>query len=747
MHNAVPREEESKIPAEAKSIEDPYDVLFLYASSGFGKTRVVERLLRQDWGYIFLPGNIHAAVPSNLYDARRDGHSKDSSRLFTLIEEIGNCMPTSFIQQEMPWRWSQRLILSRHLVFDRFLKLAATEQEKRTPANWLSFQKSCSTFDAFDRLLALLLLIFWDSDYLDFETRELDQLFSMQSQSPSSSSPKPLFYFCIDEAQCYFDARLHHASASGGGYKNHLELILADGLIDTMPSFQFMNTKVIVAGTSLNSKDILSAIRDSIVHKADKGLSYFPNPTCLTKTDFPLLMNFKGLEDLIKERGMFEKTGPHLETILENGIPLRGRYLWSVLYVDRLAKCTALNREVISCIALQTINRVKGDLKVRLTGLDKKGRKDILEELCWVVIQSDLLDCPTIFKHDQDMQMISEAFAVVIKKGDVLVGEIGERLAMEAAIEWFQEQNWPLYEGKMEEFLRQQTGNASSFGKAAEWFLALELWSCLKGSSHLTGSAGEERRREILKKLSVAGPTKANGRQLNLELQHSTLVKEVKIGHVSNGRDCCCSRNTNDESIQFTNGSDVQLWEWMKSIRSGQKPVASFYFPDNLAGPDLLFALKQEPGSSDIVLCVLQLKTGKVDNVCGAIRSTNLQMSYHERSNAKPNAKKVKLQEELEHWKEKKIIRILVWTKHNSLAERYDEKIKAQFKKENNTSCYEYFAEFATKDTEVLFGETFARMAEAKAARQNLTQLLKIRSKKRKPDEDISSLTRKKFKA
>ncbi|KAI9658292.1 MAG: hypothetical protein M1821_002425 [Bathelium mastoideum] len=717
--DAVPRDEESKVLAKTKAEEDPYDVLFLYASSGFGKTRMIESLLRRNWGYIFLPGNIHSAVPPNLYEARRDGHSKDSCRLFTLMDDIGESMPTAFFHEKMPWHWSERLVLSRHLVFDRFLKLATTE--KRTPANWLRFQKSCSTFDVFDRLFGLFLLVVSDSGSLKFEIGELHKLFPMETQYRSSRSSKTPFYFCIDEAQCYFDARLHDLTDFGKKYKNHLELILEDGLTRTISSFPSMNMKVIVSGTSMNSKDMLSTIEKTRVFGVFGVIgAYTEYPrrdltitkvTYLTKTDFPLLMNSKALEDFIEECGMLEKTRPHLKTILEHGIPLRGRYLWSALYVGRLAECTVLSPRVISDIALETINRIKGDLKVRLTRLHDEGRKDILEELCWVVIQSDLLDCPTIFKHDREMQMISEAFAVVIKKGDVLVGEIGERLAMEAAIEWFQEQNWPSYEGKMEEFLRQQTGDASSFGKAAEWFLALELWSCLKDSSHLAGSTGEERRREILKRLSAAHPIGTDVRQLSLKLQHSTLVKGVKIGHVSNGRESSSSssRSTTDESVQFTSGSDVQLWEWMKSIRSGQKPAASFYFPDNLAGPDLLFALNQGPGSSDIVLCVLQ--------------------------------------EELEHWKERTIIRILVWTKHDSLAERYDEKIKAHFEQETNTSRYEYFAEFAMKDTEVLFGETFARMAEAKAARQNLTQLLKIRSKKRKPDEDISSLTRKKFKA
>ena len=49
----------------------------------------------------------------------------------------------------------------------------------------------------------------------------------------------------------------------------------------------------------------------------------------------------------------------------------------------------------------------------------------------------------------------------------------------------------------------------------------------------------------------------------------------------------------------------------MKSIRerNPQKPVASFYFPDNCCGPDIVFALESIPGSEPQTLCVLQVSS------------------------------------------------------------------------------------------------------------------------------------------
>ena len=56
----------------------------------------------------------------------------------------------------------------------------------------------------------------------------------------------------------------------------------------------------------------------------------------------------------------------------------------------------------------------------------------------------------------------------------------------------------------------------------------------------------------------------------------------------------------------------IELPEWMKSIRElasttgTNRPInASFYFPDNNAGPDLVFALQQ---SGVPMLCLLQVR-------------------------------------------------------------------------------------------------------------------------------------------
>jgi hypothetical protein len=76
--------------------------------------------------------------------------------------------------------------------------------------------------------------------------------------------------------------------------------------------------------------------------------------------------------------------------------------------------------------------------------------------------------------------MITQGFAAVKHiEGSEFKSQLVERLALEAAIEYFRDE-WPdLYDTTLSEFLYSQQNDASAFGKSAEWFLA---WvSCLDG--------------------------------------------------------------------------------------------------------------------------------------------------------------------------------------------------------------------------------------------------------------------------
>lgn len=80
----------------------------------------------------------------------------------------------------------------------------------------------------------------------------------------------------------------------------------------------------------------------------------------------------------------------------------------------------------------------------------------------------------------------------------------------------------------------------------------------------------------------------------SLDLSGYTLVRGIKTGH--------------------TFDTTVPLVDWMNAVRRSieepeTRPNSTFYFPEERAGPDLMFALHKNPpeGGDEVVLCVLQV--------------------------------------------------------------------------------------------------------------------------------------------
>lgn len=109
-----------------------------------------------------------------------------------------------------------------------------------------------------------------------------------------------------------------------------------------------------------------------------------------------------------------------------------------------------------------------------------------------------------------------------------------------------------------------------------------------------------QRRKKILTRL---------GKAINLELG-----KPLEGHGMTNfARDRCLVEGQKTGHCYDRESSTLPIWEWMRSVRQGEKPVTTFYFPDNLAGPDLLFALRGsnvrgETLRDDLLLCVVQVR-------------------------------------------------------------------------------------------------------------------------------------------
>ena len=467
--------EQTEVQLETISKEYPDQVLLLYGVSGSGKTTAIKHLLQKNWGYYLMPGNLNLSPQLSLH--RREEYSKDSRFLWNLVENIHNILPETSTHQDVIALWSDRLLLSRQLIFDIFLGATAENSNVRTPAKWFQFQTSYSAcFDPFESLFKLLLLGSSRDEKLGIEMPDLAKFHEKRRKQEQP------FYWCLDEAQCYLDTRIPTNISGILRVENLLQQTLTGPL--EWSKVEDAKMTFVVSGTSLKLQETTSTIEQIEQFQWSEPVTL---PTkCHRITDLPLLTTDEHLKNLINKHGLLEKitSRDSLEgTVMRCGIPLRGRYLWSALYVNRLKiifSSDSSSNEVVDDedavrkAASETIEEGKNYLKQRLQQLRVRKHEETLSELCWVVIQSDLLDRPTYFEKDRDHQMISEAFAVVETTDDKsLKGTLKESLAMNAAKEWFRDESKEMYYGKFNEYLRFSKNDSGSFGKATEWFLAL----------------------------------------------------------------------------------------------------------------------------------------------------------------------------------------------------------------------------------------------------------------------------------
>ncbi|ERF73317.1 hypothetical protein EPUS_03150 [Endocarpon pusillum Z07020] len=571
-----------------------------------------------------------------------------------LLNNIRTFYPKIDIKRVPTAKWFTILLYTRAIILDRFLNKAWNTRNSDGPAKWLAFHTSCSpSFDPFNTLFQLFILETPDLAYAflrSFTTGHLDRLVK---------DDKRRLYYCIYEAQCDLeqcDFELVEKPIP------MLRIELACIISNRLSAYRKPEPKnIFIAGTSLRMNEASCIIQD--VKSYDEATYKYVMTGCKKHVDFPLLTTEEDFKRLLKQHDIRVPEG-YLTHVEKWSVPLRGRYRWSVLYIDRLKLLQngGWTPKAIENEAQRTMREAKIQLQKRLEVLEKQNQTRLLDQLCQVAIQSDLLDKPTIFEDDKDCEMISEAFAVVKPIGkdqNQYRSQLQEQLALEAVIEFFRDRRPQQYDEKLRRFLFSQQNDAGALGKVAEWFLAWELRKCLHNSQRMTGSPENilHRRKAILANLGNA----ENLKQRHRCLEDYCLLEGERTGHCY------------DQRLK-----DIPIYEWMASIRNGKKPAASFYLPDNLAGPDILFALQHSktsaktPGDSVILL--------GPSITAVAIETTNPRSWY---TGKNPN----------------------LW--------RDEQKRQADLNADKRTSENEYFVRLDKRQTENLFGAAFFRLMVA----------------------------------
>ena len=109
-------------------------VNLLFAVTGSGKTRKIELLLSEHWGFYLLPCNHPPTKTDELYEPRRMNGSNDTWTLWQTFQNIRTIQPKVDVKRIPTEDWYKTLLFSRTLILDRFLRLTGGDRDPKGPA-------------------------------------------------------------------------------------------------------------------------------------------------------------------------------------------------------------------------------------------------------------------------------------------------------------------------------------------------------------------------------------------------------------------------------------------------------------------------------------------------------------------------------------------------------------------------------------------------------------------------------------
>ena len=162
----------------------------------------------------------------------------------------------------------------------------------------------------------------------------------------------------------------------------------------------------------------------------------------------------------------------------------RGRMRWSTVYIEHVF-ASYLNTSMdvrIEEKAKEAAESIKSNLKSRIKLLQSKGHSFLLKDLYTTAIRADLMHRPSIFPRDTSARMITEGFALLDPAESRHAGstyapkqKLSEPIVVDAVIEYLHEMecdNEDNLENVLRNLLFDNQDDASSFGKAAEYYFA-----------------------------------------------------------------------------------------------------------------------------------------------------------------------------------------------------------------------------------------------------------------------------------
>lgn len=633
----------------------------LVGPSGCGKTSSIHSLLKKNWGFYLLPGNMPeaSAEPTGVdedelrdrleYRPRRGGGSRDTQTWLDDVKSMYEHFP--FPQYGAHLR-ACTLLSARIWILCQFRLKAGPHC---TPSDWLKLQTSCTNprKDIFNHLYRV-------ARFFDLRIPDYDGFRDSQ------------VLYCFDEAQCDLPA-----VSPGRSEWPHVQSIYRNDFppltLMTLTAFGLVKDHAWAKGLGISLSG--TALQLGQMHKMIQGVREEVEARAIKLGDlqpkvndaFRLIETDKDFRDLLRERGHAYDEWTNI--IVQHSIPLRGRVVWSVCYLDEIERLVGrrgreMRKADIQKACAKICRSAKNGLKERLRDMElrlfiratkekpsllrsplneytvdphegnsqtalenfqseQKRYEELMDELCWLAIRSDLFGEASIFASSESAQLVALGFAFVENQESTeLKVKLKERLAVDAAIEYFQTRKLSnaqsMYDRALVNFLYLEQNNTSALGKTAELFFAWvsrrEGIYCRKVVANVEQHLKKVLRQpQIHKDMALQTFTETyRAEVLRLLVGASHSVKYLQSGGTvpdvqhqfgshagcNDLTEYCLVEGKRTAYQERTEADrDPAMWNWLEKIRNGlegDRLDATFWFPSNNTGPDVVFALKKK---------------------------------------------------------------------------------------------------------------------------------------------------------
>lgn len=601
---------------------------YLLASAGSGKTQCLMDKLSTCYGFYLSSGAINDGPMDfddgeALYQPRTIGSSRDTKLLFdtTQVPWLSNidivCLP----------RRCNYLLHSRLDLFLRVIELSKSQSLGFTlsPQTWLQYQLSCqSERDSFSRIFQLSIIA--DCGYPEWNPCTIK---------------KCEILWCFDEVQCDISevkpplnstesttvlgsliqaVREVHSFRTEADYTNHISLLSGTALnIDKVratihKSDQWPSPpieKVMPSCPLVTDNQTFRKVYDyrrtellKILHDSNSPKNFVRNMYCRDAVFIPanertfnrshLFEHFQAYRsefDNDKPKSMteiieiFKKSEPQ---ILQNSVPFRGRYRWSVYYVEKLLEKFfikgTLNDKFIDEVTEDAKRDLKQPLKERLKDLVKVPAKtSILEDIFNMAFDADLFGRSRILDSKSSPELIEQALGYVesatIEGVKTIKVSLAERLVVDSVIEYLRETGQ--LETLINKYIYAIQFYPGAFGDSSEQSLAFAIYQF---SSQIL-----PQRWDFVSLFDTVYRISTTGCKFNHKLDLANYFFSKGDGL--------------RKDYMPDSSKNLGLTEWLQLVRE-EKPRPTFLFPEQVAGPDLMFVYKERDGKKRVVFAI-----------------------------------------------------------------------------------------------------------------------------------------------